>query len=57
MQRTKPTEHLTGITFQGDFDDFYDLAESIYNIVGDDENPNKSLYGVKLRSSGQTESA
>ena len=33
MIQFKPTEHLTGITIQGDFNDFYELADNIYRIT------------------------
>lgn len=33
MLQTKPTEHLAGITIQGDYKDFYELVESIYRIT------------------------
>ena len=35
--QTKPTEHLAGITIQGDYKDFYELVESIYRITGLDD--------------------
>ena len=37
MLQTKPTEHLAGITIQGDYKDFYELVESIYRITGLDD--------------------
>lgn len=52
MLRTKPTKNLTGITIQGDYNDFKDLVDSIYGIVGLDEEPKDFYYGVKTRLLG-----
>ena len=46
MLRIKPTKHLTGITIQGDYNDFYELVHSIYRITGHDEDKNDMYYGV-----------
>ena len=52
MLHTKPTEHLTGITIQGDYNDFFELVESIYRITGLDDNRTSFYYGVKNRLLG-----
>ena len=52
MLKIKPTDHLTGVTIQGDFDDLYELVESIYRITGPDDDPNGIFYGVKNRLLG-----
>lgn len=52
MLKTKSTEHLMGITIQGDYQDFSDLVESIYNITGLEDDPNELYYGVKNRLLG-----
>ena len=46
MLRIKPTEHLAGVTIQGDYNDFYELVHSIYRITGHDEDKNDMYYGV-----------
>ena len=52
MIKTKPTEHLTGITISGDFADFDGLVDSIYNMTGIDDDPDDPYYGVKNRLLG-----
>lgn len=52
MLQVKPTEHLTGITIQGDYKDFYELVDSIYRITGLDDDPKEIYYGVKNRLLG-----
>ena len=52
MLQTKPTEHLAGITMQGDYKDFYELVESIYRITGLDDDQTEIYYGVKNRLLG-----
>lgn len=52
MLRMKPTEHLAGITIQGDYNDFYELVDSIYRITGLDDDPAELYYGVKNRLLG-----
>lgn len=52
MLQTKPTEHLAGITIQGDYKDFYELVESIYRITGLDDDQTEIYYGVKNRLLG-----
>ena len=43
MLRFKPTEHLTGVTIQGDLQDFYELTESIYRITGIVDDPTQRV--------------
>lgn len=52
MLQTKPTEHLMGVTIQGDFLDFYNLVDSIYSMTGVEDDPNEYHYGVKKRLLG-----
>ncbi len=52
MLLTKPTEHLMGITIQGDYNDFSELVDSIYSITGLEEDPADIYYGVKNRLLG-----
>ena len=43
---------MTGITIRGDYNDFSELVDSIYRIVGLDDNPKDMYYGVKNRLLG-----
>lgn len=52
MLQTKPTEHLMGITIQGDYNDFSQLVDSIYSITGLEEDSEDMYYGVKNRLLG-----
>lgn len=52
MLKTKPTKNLTGINIQGDFNDFYELVESIYNITRSEEDVNSPYYSVSIRLLG-----
>lgn len=52
MLQTKPTEQFTGITIQGDHNDFYELVESIYRMTGLEEETMDFYYGVKNRLLG-----
>lgn len=52
MLKISPTENLTGITLQGDFNDFYELVESIYRLTGFEEIYDDVYYGVKNRLLG-----
>lgn len=52
MLKTKPTEHLMGITIQGDYNDFFELVDSIYSITGLEEDSADMYYGVKNRLLG-----
>ena len=54
MLRVIPTKNLTGVTIQGDFDTFYDIVHSIYNLTGVDvnDNPEDMSYGVKMHLLG-----
>ena len=42
-----PTENLTGVTIEGDFDDFYEIVESIYRMTGFEEDYDDRYWGVK----------
>lgn len=50
--QTKPTEHHMGITIQGDYNDFSELVDSIYSIIGLGEESDDMYYGVKNRLLG-----
>lgn len=52
MITATPTENLTGITLEGNFDDFYQLTESIHRMTGWDEDYNDCYWGVKNRLLG-----
>lgn len=52
MLQIEPTQHFTGITIQGDFNDFYELVEGIYRMVGREEDDTDLYYGVKNRLLG-----
>jgi len=52
MLRIKPTEHLTGITIQGDYNDFYELTESIYRLTCCADDKTNLYYGVENRLLG-----
>ena len=52
MITAKPTEHLTGITLEGEFEDFYEIVESIYRITGLEEDYNDLYWSVKNRLLG-----
>ena len=43
----KPTENLTGVTIEGDFDDFYEIVESIYRMTGTDEDYDDPYWSVE----------
>lgn len=47
-----PTENLTGVTIEGDFDDFYEIVESIYRMTGFEEDYDDRYWGVKNRLLG-----
>lgn len=52
MLQIEPTKHLLGITVQGDFNDFREIVDSIYNVVGLDYDARDMYYGVKNRLLG-----
>ena len=50
MISAMPTKNLTGITLEGDFEDFYEIVESIYrmtdpDIVYDPKGADELKYG------------
>lgn len=49
MVSAKPTEHLTGITLEGNYDDFYETVESIYRMTGPEEDYDDYYWSVKNR--------
>ncbi len=50
----KPTENLTGITIQGDFNDFNEMVDSIYRMSAEDEEDEFTdlYFGVKTKLLG-----
>jgi len=52
MIEAKATEKLTGVTIQGDYDDFYQLTEAFHNAAGLDLNPKDPYYSVGMRALG-----
>lgn len=52
MISAKPTEHLTGITLEGEFQDFYEIVESIHRMTGLEEDYDDCYWGVKNRLLG-----
>lgn len=49
MIQAKVTKNLTGITIQGDYDDFNDLVNAIYWMTGVDINESGLYDEVKMR--------
>ena len=52
MVKAKATEKLTGITISGDFNDFYEIVESIYRMTGLEEDYGDRFWSVKNRLLG-----
>ncbi|MGI6767140.1 MAG: DUF6904 family protein [Lentihominibacter sp.] len=52
MITIKPTKNLTGVTIAGDYNDFYELVDSIYRMTGIDEDYSDHYFGVKNRLLG-----
>ena len=52
MITAKPTEHLTGIMLEGEYDDFYEMVESIYRMTGLEEDYADRYWSVKNRLLG-----
>lgn len=47
MISAKPTEKLTGITLEGDYDDFHEIVDSIHRMSGLEEDVCDEYYAVK----------
>lgn len=52
MISAKHTEKLVGLTIEGDYDDFYEIVESIYRMTGPDDSYSDYYWGVKNRLLG-----
>ena len=52
MISAKPTEHLTGVILEGEYEDLYEMVESIYRITGLEEDYNDRYWSVKNRLLG-----
>ncbi|MCH3953824.1 MAG: hypothetical protein LKK51_06530 [Eubacterium sp.] len=52
MISAKPTEHLTGVTIEGEYEDLYEMVESIYRMTGLEEDYDDCYWGVKNRLLG-----
>ena len=52
MIYVKATMHLTGVTIQGDLDDFNDLVSAIYRMTGTSEEVGDLYESVKNRLLG-----
>ncbi len=52
MIYARATENLTGICVEGEFQDFYELVESIYRMTGLEDNYEDPYWGVKNRLLG-----
>lgn len=49
MISAKPTENLAGIIVEDNFDDFYEITDSIYRMTGFEEDYDDLYWGVKNR--------
>lgn len=52
MISTKPTENLVGITLEGDYEDFYEIMESIYRMTGLEDDYNDCYWSIQNRLLG-----
>lgn len=52
MITSHPTEHLTGITIEGTFNDFYETVESIHRVTGLEKEYGDPLWSAKNRLLG-----
>lgn len=52
MISAKPTENLTGVLLEGEYEDFYEMMESIYRMTGLEEDYNDPYWSVKNRLLG-----
>lgn len=47
-----PTENLVGIIIEGDYEDFYEIVESIHRMTGFEENYDDCCWSIKNRLLG-----
>ena len=52
MITAKATEHLTGILLEGEYQDFYEMVESIYRMTGLDDDHYAPFWSIKNRLLG-----
>ena len=52
MITARPTEHLTGIIIEGEYEDFYELVDGIYRMTGLEEDYGDLYWSVKNRLLG-----
>ena len=52
MISAKPTEHLTGVILEGEYEDFYEMVHSIYRMTGLEEDYDDCYWSVKNRLLG-----
>ena len=52
MISAKPTENLVGIIIEGDYEDFYEIVESIHRMTGVEENYDDCCWSIKNRLLG-----
>ena len=52
MITARPTEHLTGIIIEGEYEDFYELVDGIYRMTGLEEDYDDLYWSVKNRLLG-----
>lgn len=52
MISAKPTENLVGIIIEGDYEDFYEIVESIHRMTGFEENYDDCCWSIKNRLLG-----
>ena len=46
MITARPTEHLTGIIIEGEYEDFYELVDGIYRMTGLEEDYGDMYWSV-----------
>lgn len=52
MISAKPTENLVGIIIEGDYEDFYEIVESIHRMTGFEESYDDCYWSIKNRLLG-----